>query len=773
MGRFFPEIRLVLFVFLFLSGLHAASLLYGAELPGLEFAPGENQQEQNQEITQEILKIKVDVAQVTVDVTVTGTPVSELRLEDFTVYDNGVAQNVSQFSRDKIPLAVALLIDRSGSEIPYLPALKIAALSALRRLRPEDQVALFSFDANPAKLSNLTEDRLKIGKNINALTVNNRSGTNIFDTIYDAARYLAKNAPNRRRAIILVSDNCQTVSGKHDADDAQVEMLEASATLYGIKTAGDVCLESRDQVKWIASETGGEILDVSAPTSLQAALEKTTSNLRLQYTLSFSPSNLGEEGSFHKLTVKFAAKDRCPGCQLLARSGYYAGITAPLFPQDDIPLKLNVSAETTDQLLVQRLILTAGTTELDLTDIPFTVQTFEQTDSMDRPQLKIDLQIDFSRIELTIVKDRRPCKLYVVVFYADENGKILGSNWKKIEGLLSEEAYDQIRERGILVSTTVPIEAKKQILKVVVYDEENDRVGSKLVKLDNKANRTSSATARQISEEKKYSAHDLDELMAKVWQNCKLDLDNLRGYIFNEKDTLYGKNFSPGSDSRTRVEDSLYYVWTANNGYLGPSLKKINGKEVTVNWKKLKITKKGFSLVWDPNTVKWYVNQRQNHQKWERWDTLLDIFDDLVEGWSGHRIYERFDYKPRKYSYVGTREYEGHRVIEITYPSNANIGSGTTLVTMLVIPDENQLAAVRLSLQQSHSQADWTMTMDNSHDNVWLPKEFRQLGTSSWGGVVKVTREFDSYVKTDVKAKFWFEDVQTRIIYLETPEPKK
>ena len=65
------------------------------------------------------------------------------------------------------------------------------------------------------------------------------------------------------------------------------------------------------------------------------------------------------------------------------------------------------------------------------------------------------------------------------------------------------------------------------------------------------------------------------------------------------------------------------------------------------------------------------------------------------------------------------------------------------------------------------------MTMDNSHDNVWLPKEFRQSGTSSWGGVVKITREFDSYTKTDVKAKFWFEDVQTRIIYLETPEPKK
>ena len=58
------------------------------------------------------------------------------------------------------------------------------------------------------------------------------------------------------------------------------------------------------------------------------------------------------------------------------------------------------------------------------------------------------------------------------------------------------------------------------------------------------------------------------------------------------------------------------------------------------------------------------------------------------------RSYDRFDYKPRKYSYVGTREYEGHRGIEITYPSHANVGSGTTWVRMLVIPEENQLVAV-------------------------------------------------------------------------------
>ena len=283
-----------------------------------------------------------------------------------------------------------------------------------------------------------------------------------------------------------------------------------------------------------------------------------------------------------------------------------------------------------------------------------------------------------------------------------------------------------------------------------------------------------SATALQNSEEKKYSAHDLDELMAKVWQNCRIDLDNLRGYIFNEKDTLYAKKCSPDMSDKALVQDRFDWAWTSKGDHLGPSLKRINGKDVLVDGEKIKITKKEYSLTWEPAAVKLYVKRRQNHEKWEKWDTILDFFDDLVEGSSSHRIYAPFDYKPRKYRYVGTREYEGHRVIEITYPSSATYGA--IWVTMLVIPDENQLVAVRLSYQQSDRQADWTMTMNNSHDNVWLPKEFRQSGTTSWGRVVSISREFTSYAKTDVKVKFWsewFEDVQTRIIYLETPEPKK
>jgi Ca-activated chloride channel homolog len=483
MDKFLHESRLTLFILLSLFRLHPAGLLYGAEFSGLEFAPGENQQRQNQEVDQKAFKIKVNVALVTTDVTVTGTTVPELRQEDFTIQDNGVAQTLSHFSRGQFPLAVAILIDRSTSIEPYLPTLKKSALSMLGHLRPEDQVALFSFSWTPVILRGLTTDRITVVNEIKKITTGvGRGTTNIYESIHDVAAYLAENAPNRRRAVILVSDNCHNAG--YDAEGARVALLKASATLYGIETSGvDSCFESSKQVQWIASDTGGEILYVNTPASLQAGLEKAISSLRRQYTLGFAPSDPGPDGSFHKLSVSITAQDRCPACRVQARSGYYAGISAPFLSRKDDSVVPQNSQGSVDFKMVQSIMLSAGTTPgPDLTDVPFTVKSSKQTDPKGQSQLKLDIRIHISGTSFG-ENASRTCKFYVGVLYGDAEWNILGSDLKTIQGSLSEQSYDQVVKEGILVSATIPIKTKKQIIKVVVYDEANDSLGTKLVKV--------------------------------------------------------------------------------------------------------------------------------------------------------------------------------------------------------------------------------------------------------------------------------------------------
>lgn len=447
---------------------------------------------QEQDTGRQNFKIKMDVNLVTTDVTILGQDIPDLYPEDFVVLDNGVEQQVSHFSRNQSPLAVALLVDTSLSVEEYLPLIQIAAGSWLRNLNPEDQVVLFSFDAAPRRLSNLTHNRVLIAREISRLNFN--WGTNLFDTIRYAVWYLRENAPDRRRTIILISDNFHysvqdgNTHGFEASQSARKEALQSAVTVYSIKTPSldTDRTGSLPRVMKIALETGGEILHMKKWSSLQAGLAQVISNLRMQYSIGFNPTQIGEKGVFRGLSVKLADKKKCPECRILARSGYYPGLSTAL-PVDDKPeiAPPGNSPADTDKLLIRQSIETAATAAMELSDLPLKIKTSELADSIEgRRHLKVDLTIDASRIQFSASGDRHAFKLHITIFYTNKTGNILGSDWKIIDGRLKDETYQQVLDKGMLYSTSIPIIADKQMLKIVVYDNQSDRVGSKLVKLD-------------------------------------------------------------------------------------------------------------------------------------------------------------------------------------------------------------------------------------------------------------------------------------------------
>jgi VWFA-related protein len=464
----------------FLIGIQASGNLPVTAQTKEESKTDENREPRSSQGSGEGFKISTEVNLATADVTVVGAPASELRAEDFIVFDNGVAQKVSYFSRDQLPIAIAMLIDKSDSTKPYLPVLQVAGLTALRRLKREDQVALLAFDTNYELLSSLTDDRLRIAEKIGQLKFG--GGTNIFDPLYEAASYLKKNAPQRRRAIILISDNGHHVDGIHDEKQCRVELLETATALYNIRIPASY---EAPGIRELAEETGGDVMGVDGMGSLKEALENVIVQLRMQYTLGFDPSDPGKPGSFHKLNVQFANKERCPECQLSVRGGYYAGVAATLPLKEKAAAKAQRTDPKTDELLVQRSILIAGTTYLDLNEIPFEVSTNEQTDSKGQPQLQVDLKINPVDVDLSRAEGLRACKVIAAIFSADENGNGLGSSWLQIDQPLREEDYRQVMKNGIVFSTRVPLKVNNQILRIVVYDVRSDKLSSRFVKLRN------------------------------------------------------------------------------------------------------------------------------------------------------------------------------------------------------------------------------------------------------------------------------------------------
>jgi hypothetical protein len=87
-------------------------------------------------------------------------------------------------------LAVARVVDGSGSISPVLGELHRAAYDTLSQLKPEDQVALYAFAVHPQGLVDLTTDRRSIAESIEG--IGSAGGTNIADALFASIEYLGR-----------------------------------------------------------------------------------------------------------------------------------------------------------------------------------------------------------------------------------------------------------------------------------------------------------------------------------------------------------------------------------------------------------------------------------------------------------------------------------------------------------------------------------------------------------------------------------------------------
>ena len=281
-------------------------------------------------------KLSVNVKMVLVDAVArdrAGRIIDNLKREDFRLYEDGVEQQIQSYSRDQLPLAIAIVVDHSGSVSPYIDELRRIATRALQQLKAGDRVALFAFARDVERVVDLTTDRQRIADGISQIRAG--GSTDIIDAIFDATSYLAKVAPDSRRAIILVSDNQPTVQPQASEGDTIRMAMETETVVYSLKTSGDPIpfgmrlpsiLTGMGSVRKVAQESGGEVIDVGGVGMLDSALNGVISRLRLRYALGYYPTSHAQGGAFHTIEVRLVESFGKPGSDYFmhARRGYYA-----------------------------------------------------------------------------------------------------------------------------------------------------------------------------------------------------------------------------------------------------------------------------------------------------------------------------------------------------------------------------------------------------------------------------------------------------------------
>jgi Ca-activated chloride channel family protein len=278
---------------------------------------------------------KVDVNLVLVEVGVHdehGRAVGDLTQKDFRIFEDGKEQVISSFSHEELPLAVALVIDNSSSIVAALHELRAGALDTLSLLRPDDQVAIFSFGAQPELVEGLTSNHEALSVDLWALEP--YGGTAIDDALYDAALYLGRTAPDRRRAVILVSDNEASDDQTRDVVQVVHAAQESGTPIYSVKVGflrhsrAFFLTHSENRlhdVGKICKETGGEMIDTQTGISVSSAMEKILTWLKQGYTLGYSPTNKRQDGSYRTIEVRLNDPDGRPHKNTLyARPGYNA-----------------------------------------------------------------------------------------------------------------------------------------------------------------------------------------------------------------------------------------------------------------------------------------------------------------------------------------------------------------------------------------------------------------------------------------------------------------
>jgi Ca-activated chloride channel family protein len=262
-----------------------------------------------------------------------GHPIDNLKAEDFRIFEDGAEQKITYFYHEEFPLAIALVVDNSSSVSAELDELRRGALDTLAQLKPEDEIAIFSFSEKPEMVEGLTRNREAVAEDLWALSP--YGGTDINAAVYEAALYLGGAPRDRRRAIILVSDNEPADDHARNVGEVTRAALQSSSAVYSIKVGnlrhsrGFMLKHSEapfHDVEKICRESGGDLIDTRSGVSVTGAMKTILTWLKEGYTIGYTPTNLRQDRSYRSIDVRLNERSdlRRLKYTISFRKGYYA-----------------------------------------------------------------------------------------------------------------------------------------------------------------------------------------------------------------------------------------------------------------------------------------------------------------------------------------------------------------------------------------------------------------------------------------------------------------
>jgi Ca-activated chloride channel family protein len=269
------------------------------------------------------LRSSVEVTVVTVTVRdADGRLARDLPREAFSVYEDGELQQITQFTHERVPVALGLLLDTSDSMFGQRMRDARAAVSRflLELLSTDDMFFVMAFNHAPHLLTSWTSEPVAVRTALDE--VRPSGGTAIYDAVLRAL-LLIEGRPRDRAALLLISDGADTAS---DATlrDLRAALLRTDAFIYAIAIDSPArqAINARvnpQALAEITNQSGGRTEVVHDTADLAAATARIAEELNTQYVLGYSSPRPGD-GKYHAIRVRVNGT----GYKVRARNGYVA-----------------------------------------------------------------------------------------------------------------------------------------------------------------------------------------------------------------------------------------------------------------------------------------------------------------------------------------------------------------------------------------------------------------------------------------------------------------
>src|SRR5687767_6926036 len=253
--------------------------------------------------------------------------VTDLEQPDFTIFEDGVKQELTFFSRRQQPIALSLLLDSSASMEDKLPTLQAAASNFVRRLKSNDMAQVIDFDSRVEVRQAFSGNQNELLAAIDQTAAG--GSTSLHNAIYIALKELRKiravsEEDVRRQALVVFSDGEDTsslVSFEEVLDLAKRSETSIYAiALRGVDTQSKGFREAEYVMKTLAQETGGRSFFPSKVEDLITVYGQIADELASQYTLGYMPKNAKRDGAWRRIVVQTARANVTPR----TKRGYFA-----------------------------------------------------------------------------------------------------------------------------------------------------------------------------------------------------------------------------------------------------------------------------------------------------------------------------------------------------------------------------------------------------------------------------------------------------------------